>query len=59
MKERSEKSFTVRLTKNTWRDLRKVSFLEEIAMQQIVQQGINIMLDKYKKVLTNSDVVVS
>lgn len=53
------KSLTVRMPTKVHRDLRKLSYLTEIPIAVLIRNGIEIILNNNKKVLTNSDVVVS
>jgi hypothetical protein len=53
-----EKIFPIRIDDETYRQLRKMAFLLEVTMTDIVRDGLKIKLEEAKKMLTNSSVVV-
>lgn len=52
------KVIPIRIDSEMHRMLRKISFLTEITMAELMRQGIQIKINEYKKVLTNADVNV-
>lgn len=52
------KLLTIRMEQDTHKQLRKLSYLTEESIAELIRQGIQIIIEKNKKVLTNSDVAV-
>lgn len=50
--------FPLRIEDNLYRKLKKLSYLTEISMSDIVRMGIELKIEAHKKELTNSDVVI-
>ena len=48
---------TVRMSPQIKRDLRKISYLTEKSITQLFREGAAKVIDEYKKVLTNADIV--
>jgi hypothetical protein len=57
-KKNKEKIFPIRLDDETYRQLRKIAYLMEVNMTDIVRDGLKIKLEEAKKILTNSSIVV-
>lgn len=52
------KSFHLRLEREMYKNLRKVSFLTEKPMNSIIQEGLEKIMKEYKKVLTSECTIV-
>lgn len=50
--------FPIRLEEDLYKKLRKLSYLNEIPIAQIIREAIEIKLEANKKVLTNSDIAI-
>jgi predicted DNA-binding protein len=48
----------IRLDPETHKNLRKLAYLTEVPMAEIIRQGIKIKIEENKKMLTNSDVAI-
>ncbi len=53
------KAVLVRLTEDEHKAWRKLSYLHEISMAQLLRSCVETKLKEVKKVLTNSDIVIS
>jgi hypothetical protein len=60
VKEKKEelKLLMLRLTKKMHKDLRKLSYLSELSMAEIIRTAIDEKLKSNKKILTNSDIAI-
>ncbi len=60
MKEKllDQKVFPLRLTGEMHQGLRKLAYLTELPMAEIIRDAIKIKLKESKKILTNSDIAV-
>jgi len=56
---KSRKTIPVHMEETTWRNLRKLSHLSELSMNELAREGIEIILNNNKNILTNSDIVIS
>lgn len=52
------KSFHFRLEHDTYKNLRKISFLTEKPMNNIIHEGLEKIMKEYKKVLTEKCTMV-
>jgi hypothetical protein len=57
-KKNKEKVLPIRLDDETFRQLRKMAYLMEVNMVDILRDGLKIKLEQAKKILTNSDIAV-
>lgn len=53
------KAFQVRIDNELYSNLKKLSFLSEKSMNKIISESLEKMITDYKKVLTNSGIMVS
>ena len=53
------KVLPIRFEPEPYRQLRKMAFLHEMSMAQLVRELVDKKLLEVKKILTNSDIVVS
>jgi len=58
MSDTKLKVVPIRVDLQTYKDLRKLAYLTEQPMAEIIRNGIEYQLNNYKKVLTNSDIAV-
>ncbi len=56
MKE--SKIFPVRIEIKMYKDLRKLAYLTEMSMSDLIRDGINLKIAEHKKVLTNAEINV-
>jgi predicted DNA-binding protein len=56
MKE--QKILPIRIDKDMFKELRKLAYLTEKPMAELIRQGIKMKLEENKKVLTNSDIAI-
>lgn len=54
----TQKIIPVRIDVEMHRNLRNLAHLTEISMAEIIRQGIKIILEQQKKVLTNNDIAI-
>lgn len=52
------KIFPLRINGSTYKDLRKLAYLTEKPMADLIREGIEMKINENKKVLTNSEIVV-
>lgn len=52
------KVMPVRIDTELYKDLRKLSYLSELPMSELIRQAIKLKIDECKKVLTNSDIAI-
>jgi predicted DNA-binding protein len=52
------KIIPIRLDPEMHQNLRKLAYLTEIPMSEIIRQGIKIKIEENKKMLTNSDIAI-
>lgn len=52
------KIFPVRIDIKMYKDLRKLSYLTEMSMSDLIREGINLKIAEHRKVLTNAEIVV-
>jgi len=56
MKE--SKIFPIRIGIEMYKDLRKLAYLTERPMSDLIRDGINLKIDEHRKVLTNAEIKV-
>lgn len=54
-----DKMLTIRMPNTFHKNLRKLSYLTQKPMAELVRNGIEMVIENNKKVLTNSDIVIS
>lgn len=55
---KDEKILPIRIPGALHKELRKLAYLTEISMAELIRQGIVLKLKENKKVLTNSDIAI-
>lgn len=50
--------FPVRIENSTYKELKKLSYLNEVPVSVLVRQGIKLRIDFFKKQLTNEDIAI-
>lgn len=53
-----QKIIPVRLDLLLYKDLRKLSYLTEMTMVDIIREGIRLKIKEAQKVLTNADITI-
>lgn len=53
------KAVLVRMTESEHKAWRKLAYINEVSMASMVRDCVEKELKKYKKVLTNTDIVIS
>lgn len=57
-KEQGLKIFMLRLEPKTHKELRKLSYLTELPMAELIRDAIKNKLKESKKMLTNADIAI-
>jgi len=52
------KSLTIRFDENLYFSLKKLSFLNERPMAELIRESLEKIIEEHKKVLTNSSIAV-
>lgn len=55
--DNNSEKVTIRINIKTHKMLKKLSYLTEKSVTQLMREGAYKMIDEYKKILTNSDIV--
>lgn len=53
-----QKVFPVRMDEDLYKDLRKLSYLTELPIAEIIRQAVKVKIESHRKLLTNSDIAI-
>lgn len=57
-REKNEKVFSLHMTKKTHKYLKKLSYLTEKSMTELLNEGVSETIKRYQNILNNSDIKV-